>query len=474
MTILEKLKDLLDKYTLLNNQAIKNSQKEGQEKSKDSPTAEELLSRNTLVETIASDLDKLTSPEDLMKKLNQLQSIKFLAPPKTGFFNNTPAKLPSIDLPIFSSPSSSEKDSELDAVVYNQTLYQLLEKVQIDLLDAFKTRLFNQYKLTAKYDEELIHSSTILVNYMKTSKSKSYSQGSLALDLGRGVKFTDGDHEAVNMKKRIKRLEEKVKRNEKFIEENYQEINTANEELLVLQKKEQEAPFRVKNLKMTLEEAQEIEEAIASTRSSIELNKKQIAIYEEEIKQIKSLISNPEPLILQMAGRDIKKADVLNRFGHQMIEAELMKEFGFKFQIKGYPNLTVTLMHELEKLRTHNIIRKDNDDFYVLVKISFAAILLSNGDYGVLDIDKSMLSFSKDADITKKNSEPFIHLTGLVKLTSDPSLEQEYCMQIKEFSVVCHSPYLVPREGLIPTKCLQIEDHIQSEEAQEFTIKKQL
>lgn len=416
-----------------------------------------LKTLNNLAETLLTDLSENISDEDIIFKLSLLQSVQFQGS-TTSFFKEVPNRLPPVD---FISQQNFTSEIRLKS---DLKIIKMLSEIQLQLVSIYKTRHEHRYRSQVNYDQQLVNSSTVFVNYMKTSKNKEYKNGDLAIDFVRGsVDYVNQGAAPVNVALLRDRIEDK----EVILKKKQQQLFEYKELLVSLerQQKEQAAPYLPDNKKLDAIELEDLRENIEQLPNVIQMTQKEITIHLADLAKLQEALEDIPNYLHTMTGKNDKKSDILFRFGHQMIIAEMMREFEKSFQSVSQPSLKVTPFHELRDQRIHRIVRDQNNDVFVEIDVSFDSLILSDGTYGAFQANKRDLEWSKDANIIHEQRGALVNIQGRMKIVPDPDRKGEYYMQIQSYNVTSRTPDIVPKPQFIPAKYFQVESNLTDEEA---------
>lgn len=467
MGILAKLNKSLAQLIERNIQILQTIQENSKAETKLQSKIMAIENQNRVLKIITNSLTDTMSDEDILIKLHLLQKVRFKQKKDPGFFPSAiPSSLLTLALPELSMDIKTNPTNLLP-LKYDEGLYNLLTDAQLLLLEIFDTRLFHLYECVTTYDEKLINDSTILLNYQETSKDSKYNDGSLVIDLHRGISFIEPGKSPVNMGEKLMKMQKKFLTLNKLKNDKEQELYENKNLLLELETKLKNAPSLVGKKQLTQEEIGNLEEDIAELRFSIEENKQTIQTYQNEITELQPWVEEPMRFIEQLVGGDKKKADTLNRFGHQMIPAELMREFQKAFQVNENPNSSLSPLVEQGDARISNVIRDKDGNIYVEYKLKFSVVQQDSSLYGILSANKRDIEWV-DFERAFQSKEALVELFGQVQLIPDPGRKGEYCMKIKEFQVTCHSPAIGPRNEFISEKNIKIEENKISPTIEEF------
>jgi hypothetical protein len=366
----------------------------------------------------------------LINNLSLLQVINF----NGGLF--TPSKLASVDhlLP----PSVHLEKVTPRTIPYTYETFRLLCNLQSTLAE-----ILNQ-PLSVCYDQLSIDQSPIFSNYAETTKNKNYERGSLVTDLTRGITFVH-NQTSEDMAITVKNMTN--------------ELASAKKEIEELQK-----------LKL---ERTGTQEGSAEANAEIETIDKKIEALKKQIEQIKPFLKNRFLFIKKLADGDDNKADILNRFGHQMIYAELMSEAQRLFKVSDPHSTTIVPYLEIESQRKHHVVN-DNGKIYIDIDLQFGALLCEKtGRFGRLDnistrrniawytgsylgIPENKANFQKLA-----NENKLLETKARVELVEDQKNQGTYWMEVKSFEAISFSPDLVSRLP-IPQPIIEAEGNLTS------------
>ncbi len=402
---------------------------------------------------ILDGLDEKINTPALIKKLILLQAIRFNVSSLLSWLHKMspiPTILPRKNLEGFELILEDDYKPNDIEISYDKALFTLLSDLQNILSSLITTRLYRQYQLSVEYDFDLINTSPVFQKYTENTKQKTYSNGSLALDLDRGVLFKINQAASIDMNDFLSQKQNKIEVCKQLM------INTADSI--------QNINTRISHLthtagdEITHEKLIEIKNEVDNLIEYKTTLEKEYDQCQERRQQLQAFIDNRFNCILHFV-KDEAKADVLNRFGHQLIVAELIEEMRRIF--KNIDNTDFIPWHPVDSEALHQISFED-DHIYIDVHVAFDCASNSNGVFCAFAMNKKNLVWSKDANIAKEKRGIFLEAKARIELIENPENKGEYCLQVIAFQAISHTPDLIPRSEYIPAEYIEIKENERS------------
>lgn len=306
-------------------------------------------------------------------------------------------------------------------VIQDQSFVNNLLYLYKKLHKIYDQRQNQRYRMTVEYDEKTIQTSTILRTYMETTKNPNYKDGSLIIDLQRDTKL---------------QKQRKTSENSVFI--------------------------------LTYPIAKDIN-----------FRKESDAAFDEDayvFSKIKDITGEDS-----LSDKEAKKADVLNRFAHQMFEAEVINEFIHKFAIfhssdnnksrfKFFDSPKALSIRGVvgSTLKTDHRVYLDLDQNQNFVEVDFDIPVISvNDDYVCFDADKRNLKWVRQDDLNHPNEllkykEPLVHLHAKAVLETIPNQNGQYYLKVIACDIQSFSPAIKPIINP-PSHTIKVESKISQE-----------
>lgn len=407
-----------------------------------------------VIQELLEGLGENISTPKLVEKLLILESIRFTESSAFSWFFSEPEKLPYKNLSGLEVILDEPYRQKLREMPFDQTIFTLLSNLQNNLSSALDSRLYRQYQLSVNYDAELINESSVFKEYTETSQQIDYLIGSLALDLDRGVSFKIQGNEPISMNEYILDTEKKMNTHEETLLNKKNEIQTINDKIHTLNQ-------MTTSDYISASELTEIDNDIAELIDQKKQTENSCKVIENNIKELKNLLDDKFNFILTFV-EDKAKADILDRFGHQMILADLMREVSMAFVKNDRLQSSFNLGHQVSSQALHQVVL-DKDHIYVDVHAAFDSGTDENGKICAFSINKRNLVWLDDPSIVAEKRGVFFDISARIELKEIPDKKGEYYMQVIAFQANSFTPDLIPNSAYLPERCIEINENMRSE-----------
>lgn len=294
----------------------------------------------------------------------------------------------------------------------------LLRKLHQELSEIYDARENHQYRAKVNYTERMINQSTSFIEYTKASRSAKYNDGSLVVDAIRDGEFVVNNQiidpnesyyqDQAEMDKQIELTQQILVDKEQIISKNF-----SGEE-------------RINELKAAKDFCEEKIKALELKK----IDREHYHRTNEILDLLAQFIQEPNPIEKK------KKVDMLNRFGHQMIEAQFMQEFQNNYNIPGFLLLVMP-----GKEKKHQVVFDKNGKVYIDCELPFGGVMCASEKellYGVMGANKRNIDLTPEPPGTENDTMGV--LKGRIELVPEPKSDTGYAMHITQFQVVLYTP----------------------------------
>ena len=206
-------------------------------------------------------------------------------------------------------------------------------------------------------------------------------------------------------------------------------------------------------------------------RGGIQLvdEEKNTSLSVNDLKEDDKADATRKELLLFTRG-DKAKADILNRFCHQMLEAVVMEEYNNNFKLDTGKACSAISPQSWQ----HTLIRDKSGELYTDIKLVFNNIMSSEGKILVKNENTlDPVGWDKMIELKNPNQKivpPLIEISARAQLIPTPSTqknetkENPYCMKMIHYQVILHLPDIVPKDNIATTATITNEKIKESQE----------
>ncbi|HLB42498.1 MAG TPA: hypothetical protein VJN02_06565 [Gammaproteobacteria bacterium] len=359
-----------------------------------------------------------------------------------------------------------------------------LNELGLELVDIFNRHYYHYYhKKTIQYKPDLIKESTELEDsYRKTSIEKpNYHDGDWVRDYSRGERYLTDQIEGSTTS--IDTLEEKYKQDpeyRKIIQNSssyreYYEYYTykrkddtppasGTQDNAAWRKQDITYPEYYKAIQTSktyreyYEERKNKEPSPNGTQNDAEKENLVSETWDADIAKEAAWKA-----LCDFTNNDVEKADILNRFGHQMFTAIMMNECQSSFQLlSSEAPITPIQVSSLK----HQIIRDTEGDFYVDANITVnviatpADLTIIKGADGTLIDPSKLKDEDEDVETLLKEAPSLMEISCRAKLvpTKEANNPHQYCMEVIQYQVIAYSKQIGPKNSIVESLTIETEE----------------